>query len=212
MKDYQGNSRKGKEQAGGESTSKPEKKVQKVVAGEVVIKKKGIGQKIKDIFIHADPRSVATFVVASVLIPAARNMLYDAGSEAWKRMLFGDSAPRNYNQGITTKISYNYPVNRHPREPRTAPPIEVGPRRAARGPGTMTILVETREEAELVLESLQDIVSQYDVASVADLNDLIGAEPNHVDNKWGWVFLHESKIYQVRDGFNLELPAPEPIQ
>ena len=70
----------------------------------------------------------------------------------------------------------------------------------------------TREDAEMVLERLTDIIDQYDETSVGDLNDLIGIQGSHVDNKWGWTYLGDTQIRQVREGFLIDLPQPEQLQ
>jgi hypothetical protein len=73
-------------------------------------------------------------------------------------------------------------------------------------------ILSRRDEAELVLERLRDIVDKYQVASVLDLKELLGLESNPVDNKWGWPFLTDASVVAVRDGFILDLPPEEPIQ
>ena len=73
------------------------------------------------------------------------------------------------------------------------------------------MILASREEAELVLERLLDIISKYEVASLADLYDLTGLPSSHVDNKWGWTYLNNTEIRQVRDGYLLDLPPLEEI-
>ena len=47
------------------------------------------------------------------------------------------------------------------------------------------MILNSRSESELVLESLQDIIDKYDVASVADLYQLVGLPTAYTDNKLG---------------------------
>ncbi len=74
MPDYQGNSRKSKE------TEKAPvvKNIEKVVVTDVIIQKRGVGRKFKDLIIAADFRSVLHYVAYDVCVPAARNMVFDA--------------------------------------------------------------------------------------------------------------------------------------
>ena len=73
------------------------------------------------------------------------------------------------------------------------------------------VILGTKEQAELVAERLIDILEKYDVASLADLYDLLGLETSHIDQKWGWTYLGNVQVHQVRQGYLLELPPLEEI-
>lgn len=206
MPDYQSNSKKRKE---AESTTP--KVVERVVVSDVIIQKKSVGRKFKDLFIAADIRTVIHYVATDVLLPAAKNMLWDSLSKGGERMIFGDSAVRRRNFGSGPRITYNNPINRgyEPSSSRYAPRPSSEPR------GSRHIrddfLLSTREEAELVLERMNDIIDNYDVVSLADLNDLVGLPTTHVDNKWGWSSLGNVQIRQIREGFLIDFPPSEAI-
>ncbi len=204
--DYQSNSKKAKEQA----SKKPEKdkNVEKVVVGEVVVQKKSLGRKVKDIFVEADLKSVLRYVGTDVLIPAARNMIVDASTKGVERMMYGESTIRRRGYGAGPRVTYNNPINRGYRDPVGRPQLPSRSPRLRRD----DFILSSREEAELVLERMNDIIDTYEVASVADLNDLVGMPTSHVDNKWGWVYLGDVQIRQIREGYLLDLPPAEPIQ
>lgn len=207
MTDYQGNSRRSKEKA-----VEPEKNIEKVIAGEVVVQKKSLGRKIKDLFVEADFKSVVRYVTGDVLLPAARNMIVDASTKGIERVIYGESAMRRRSIGGGTRFMYHSPINRGPY--REAPPSRApggfvpGPRRQSRD----DLILSSREEAELVVQSMNDIVDQYDVVSVADLNDLVGLPTSHTDNRWGWNQLGNLQIRQIREGYLIDFPPAEPIQ
>lgn len=207
--DYQGNSKSRREP---EKPLPAKPKVEKVVATEVIVQKRGIGRKFKDLFIEADPKSVVRYVAAAVLLPAAKNMVYDAFTKGSERMIFGEgSSRRNINQG--PRITYNSPVNRGYRDSplRSAPPVSQEPRALGRHRQESFILA-SKEEAQTVLERLSDLIDTYEFATVADLNDLLGLPTTYVDNKWGWLYLADTPIRQIREGFLLDLPPAEPLQ
>lgn len=214
--DYAGNSRKSKEKV--EKEGKEAKLVEKVVAGEVVVKKRSIGRRIKDIFIVDDPKRVLLYVLGDVLLPAARNMIVDGAHEATKRMLYGETAARykGYTEGprITYDRMHSNPLRSAAyRDPRVAPPpVGVRPSSGVRSSQDPGYILETRQDAELVLERMQDIIDKYDVVPVADLYELLGLPQDHTDQKWGWISLLGAKILQVREGYLLELPPPEALQ
>lgn len=208
MPDYQGNSKKSKE-----SQNIPPKNVEKVIATEVIIQKKGIGRKFRDLFIEADFKTVIRYVASDVLLPAARNMILDAATKGVERLLYGESAIRRRNFGMGSRITYNAPVNRgYGGSPlRYAPPVLPEPRvsRHTRD----NLILSSREEGEIVLERMNDIIDSYDVVTIQDLNDLVGVEGStHVDNKWGWTNIDHVQIRQVREGYLIDFPPPEPIQ
>lgn len=84
-------------------------------------------------------------------------------------------------------------------------------RRARSAHDFREIILETRAEAEEVIERLFDCVQKYQTATVADLYDMLGIEPAFTDDKWGWYALPGANARRVRDGYLLDLPAPEPL-
>ena len=191
---------------------KPEKKVESVVTGKVVVQKKSLARKFRDLFIEADFKSVSRYVVSDVLLPAIRNTIVDASTKGIERMMYGESTMRRRNFGPGPRISYNQsPLNRGYGSvgPRNAPPISIGPRssRASRE----DFILATREEAELVLERMNDIIDQYEVVTLADLNSLVDYPTSFVDNGWGWAYLGDVQVRQVREGYLLDLPPAERI-
>jgi len=204
MEDYQANSQKSKRDI-------PEKKVGKVITGEVVVKKKGLGRRIKDLFVEADFKSVSRYVFLEVLVPAAKNMVVDGVESGIRRIAYGESSRRRQHG---THITYNNPINRSrwqdPRDPRMAPRPTIGPRSSRPDDDTYAILA-SREDAERVLEGLNTIIESYDIATISDLNELMGQPSNHVHYKWGWVGVVDAPIRQIREGYLIELPPAEPI-
>ena len=74
------------------------------------------------------------------------------------------------------------------------------------------VVFETLEDAEQVLEHLQNVIDTYAHASVADFYDLAGVV--HFDfpaTKLGWGSSASAKIVQTRDGYVIKLPDPLPI-
>lgn len=162
--DYQGNSHKGKK-----AGDIQKEKIEKVVVSEVIVPKKPLGRKVKDLFIVADLGSVARYVVADVLFPAARNMIFDAITEGAKRAMYGDSFARRHgpNSGTQRTAYYNPFARNAVRDSRMAPPVPIGPRSAATSRHIHEdFILSTRDEAELVLERMRDLIDKYEVASV----------------------------------------------
>lgn len=204
MTEYAGNSNKEKE-----GKKQTDKNVKKVVIGEVIQKKKPVGQKFKDVFFGGDFKTAMKFVAAEVLVPALKSLLYESVAKGTERVVFGD---RNYNRNsdYRSRIQYNNPMRQDPRTMARLP--DQAPRALRAGVYEIQdVILSSREEAELVLENLMNIVDKYDVASVSDLNTLLGLPTSHVDLKWGWSFLGNANVTQIRQGYLLELPRLEEI-
>jgi hypothetical protein len=63
-----------------------------------------------------------------------------------------------------------------------------------------------------VLERMQDIIDKYEVVSVSDLYELLGLPSSYQDNKWGWNYLGDVQVRQIREGYLIDFPSAEPIQ
>lgn len=206
MEDYAGNVKKDKDK---EKKDKPEKNIQKVVTTDVVVQKKSLGRKIRDLIIEAEMRNVGRYIFSEVLIPAFKGVVSDAMNKGTDRMLYGERSRRNhYTMG--PRVTYNSPINRGYREPERSRygPATSAPRVAR---AREDFILSSREEADLVLERMNDIIDTYEAVSVADLNELVGLPTTHVDNKWGWTFLGDVDVRQIREGYLIDLPQPETL-
>jgi len=146
------------------------------------------------------------------MLPAARNLIVDASTKGIERMIYGESAMRRRGIGAPgPRVTYNSPINRGGYSPSRPPSITPGESRSPRH-SLNDFILSSREEAELVLERMNDIIDTYEVVSVADLNELVGFPTSFVDNKWGWIYLGDVQIRQIREGYLLDLPSAEQIQ
>ena len=209
--DYQGTNKPKKVEP--DSTPKSDKKLEKVVSGEVVTRKRPLGQRMKDVFLGGEFKSAAQYIAAEVLLPAFRNLLVDATTKGVERVVYGESTQsRGRQQDYRPRVTYNDPIRRYP---TTGSVTQRGnlpdqPSQRARHDRTELIL-SSRADAETVLERLSDIIDRYAVASLADLHELAGIPTTHVDNKWGWESIRFAEIRQIREGYLLDLPPAEAI-
>lgn len=211
--DY-GNSHKNKrEKAVSETNEAPGPKVvMQVVTEPVIIKKPGIGHRFKTVFFGGDFRGAAGYVAADVLLPALRNLVVDMMTKGAERAVYGDSRPSRRptgSFGYTSRISYNSPISRPSLRPAQLPDQNNVVRVVRSQPNEM--IIHSRDEAEMVLERLVDIIDQYGVTSVADLYDLTGNPVSPIDQKWGWTNLNSAEVRQVKEGYLLSLPSVEEI-
>jgi hypothetical protein len=217
---YAANSRKAKEASS--KPERPEKKLDKVISGNAIQKKQGIGQKFKTLFMSGDFKY---YVIQDMVKPSLRAFAWDFIIEGARRAIgerdtYGRSRPPSGGFGPSPQRNYAQPVQRTGWGPQPAGPLGRDPayipdqhrfaRDSRRDP--YEYLVPTRDDAENCLESLATVIEQWDNVSVADLHELLGLTQSHVDQKWGWTHLNGATYRQVRDGYLLVLPPVEQLQ
>ena len=214
MENYPSNSKTKVQTEGTEAktNAKPKKKVERITTGSVTRRKKSLGKKFAETFGGGDAQGVFAYIAQDVLLPAAKDMIADAVSQGIEKMLFGDAARTGRSRTSITRpngtnyTSYNrYAVNPgHRQEPRR----EMS-RRARATHDFDEIVLDSRAEAQGVLEQLFTLVEDYDVATVADLYEMVGQTGSFTDEKWGWVDMRGASITRVKGGYLLDLPRPE---
>lgn len=73
------------------------------------------------------------------------------------------------------------------------------------------IVLDSRVECEEVLDTLIELASKYDAATMRDLLGLIGEPHNPTHENFGWYDLRGSRIHRVSEGYLLDLPRPEAL-
>lgn len=177
------------------------KKLEKVVRGNVKLKKKSELSKFTDIFIAEDVKSVGSYAFMEVLVPAIKKAVVDIVTDGINMIFYGGT--ERGRKSSSSKVSYrSYYDSRDDRRP-----VE----RTRTGYAYDDIVLPSRGEAEEVLEQLDNALDMYKVVSVADLYDLIGESCPHTAHKYGWTNLRNARAVKVRDGYLLELPKALPI-
>lgn len=190
----------------------PKKEVVKIVSVDATIKPAPIHKRIKAIFFSGSARSASRFVFIEVLIPALKNMVAEGTSKGIDKMLYGESPRSRFgNEPGRSRYSYNNPVFRGDPRERSVMYPDQPPRAITRHAPVGEILLNSRIDAENVVEELANMIEKYEVASVADLYELVGLPSAHTDNKWGWSQLKYANVRQTRDGYLIELPPAEAI-
>lgn len=209
MSEFPSNSQKKKPPTPKETPAPEEKKViEKVVKTDAIQRKKPLGTRMKDLFFGGDSAGAWDYVQNDVLIPAAKNAMADAISQGFERMIFGEAQSRSRRTGRRPNephISYN---SMYDRGSSKRPQLS---RRARASHDFDEIILRTRPEAEEVLDRLFELMSKYELATVADLYAMVGVKADYTDEKWGWLDLRGAEIVRVRAGYLLDLPRPEPI-
>ena len=195
METYRGNSyRERSNQA-----SKEDKKIEKVITGKVRTKKKSEMSKLKDVFIAEDVRNVKSYVVLDVLVPAIKKAIYDIVVDG-VGMILGESVAKK--RSGSNYVSYRDCSSSTRRDSE----------RRRRGYEIDDVILDSRGEAEDVLDRMDDVLDEYKVVTVSDFYDLVGISDEPIDHKYGWRNIASAEVVRSRDGgYMIRLPRPMPI-
>lgn len=207
MEDFPSNRRKDREPP-------REPRAEKVASGRR--RRRPLGKQFRNVFFSGDARSAIEYTVLEVAIPEAKNLMVDffvAGLERW---ILGERRPRGRGSSPYGQIT-NY--NQYSRGPMRddRPPMSAATRMMSRQARARhdfgEIVLESRRDADEVIDRMYDILSKYGEVSVADLLELVGIESTYVDKNWGWTDLRGTHIGRPRGGgYSLELPTPESLK
>lgn len=186
-------------------------KEEKLVEGKVVTRKIPWWKRFASSMVADDAQSVGDYILTDVLIPSAKNLISDIIGQGTNRVLFGTSS-RLRRPGFGSTSLKHTPYERFSsidREPPRRPALS----QVARATHDFEeVVLETREDAIIVIEALVNRIARYQAATVSDLYDILGVTGSYVDKQWGWTDLITADVRQVRGGFLLDLPRPEPIR
>ena len=207
--DYKPNSKKYKEeQAKNQAVDK--KKVEKVISGTAKVKKKSELRKFTDIFVSEDVSNVKSYIFSDVLIPAVKKLVSDIVTDGIDMILYGGSGRRDRDRRSGGSPSY---INYTRYSDRNDDRHSYKDNRTRNGYGYDDIIVNSRADAEAVIEQMDGIIDTYGMVSVADLYDLVGMTSNYTDNNYGWTNIRNAEPVRMRDGgWMIKMPKAIPIK
>lgn len=194
-REYTPNSHKYKE----EQKAAAEKKIERVVTGNVKTKKKLVGK----LFGSQDVGDVKEYLIDEVAIPGVKNLILDFIIGGATRLLGGKSKYARSSGG--SKISYRDFYEQ--RDDRRAPTTTGGSGRF----DFEEIIFPTRIDAEKVRDQMDEVIARYGFVTVGDMYDMAGLPQPFTGQKYGWTSIVNSRIETVRDGYVINLPKMGPI-
>jgi hypothetical protein len=190
------------------SNSNKDRRLKKVVQGTATTRKPSLAKKFGETFIADDVSNVKNYLFFDVLVPAIKDTIVNFVTNGINAVIYGDTRPRQSrfnqpygNRPYTSYSSYSRPSTRPEGSFRSGREIRYSQEKEP--------IVESRYDADLVLEELNNCICEYDQATVGDLYDLLGFDPDHTDYKWGWTDLSSATVRKVPGGWLIDLPRPQ---
>lgn len=172
--------------------NKPEK-MEKVIEGEVVKRKRPLGRQLSDIFLAEDWDTVKQYIVWDVIIPGIKYTFVNA----LEMMILGETRGGG-NGKYRDYTSYSRNNNKTNRRDFTD--------NNRSKPDYRDYTFQTRRDAEEVLAALRDRIREYGSSSVADFYDAVGQSTEYTENRYGWTNLDKASVRPCRDGYYIDLP------
>lgn len=199
------------------ATTKPKKDIKAVIDEPVKLKKKGLGQKFKQMIVGDSAQDVGSYLLFDVMVPAAKNLFYDLVTQGAGRMMWGGAAPGQspryggrpgYNDYAGTSNRFIRPSSTSNGQPMS---LKQSNQAASANMQFQEILYPTRGSAERVLDSMLEALDAYNVVSVADLYTFAGVSGDYTYEKYGWTDLRDARIRQSADGWFIQFPPSKVI-
>jgi hypothetical protein len=198
-------------------TAKPveeKEKVEKVIVGGVTRRKPSLASKFKATFIGGDSKTVGRYILTDVVIPTVKDLIFDIITQGSEKTLYGDarSSGRRTVASRIGGVAYTA-YHRAAQQANTVRPdprsTVIQQRAATRAiPVFEDIILDTRVEAEGVIDELVQLIGKYEQASITDLYDLLGEKAEYTYNLWGWQDIQGMGVDYTRGGYLLRLPPP----
>lgn len=175
-----------------------------------VVRQVTTGKRITKNVVTTTLKSVGSYILFDILIPAAKNTLSDMINNASDMILFGEPKTRRRDRDRTgPRVSYTSYYDRDRDRPydRDRRDRIYGRSRF----DSDEIILPSREDAEEVKQSLFDVFDQYNAVTVSEFLELVGLPDEYTDRNYGWTNLRDVEVRRVRDGYVIDLPSPRAL-
>lgn len=146
-------------------------------------------------------------MIFDVVIPTVKDTIMDLFNMAFYGESYGNRNTRSSRRGYYTNERTSYSSYYKSERDR-----ERDYRRNRRSNDVPEIIVDSRADAQDVLEEMNNLIDEYDDVSVGDLNQIVGITGTPQDEKWGWYDISSARIKKVGPReYLVDLPRPKPL-
>jgi hypothetical protein len=182
-----------------------------VISGVAVERKEPLRKKFLQAYAGDSAQSVGQYLLMDVIVPGTKNIISDLVTQGINRLLYGGSRPVQNNIRSNVGGGYGKFFNggANTQQSQQSQPVV---RTAQPNHGFGEIVLQTRSDAEIVIDSLRELIEAYGNAKVANLYSLVGISGDFTNQSYGWTNLSRAGVIQIREGYLLDLPQPEVLK
>lgn len=208
MQDYKPNSHRFKEEQAKVDEGKKQE-LQKVVTGSAKTVKKSGARKFADVFMAENSGNIGEYILMELVVPSLKKLIYEMGRDSLDMILFGGTRKHSDSRSTPSNyVSYRQYSDRDRRDDRRDNRYSSGARAVYE---YEEVWLESRGDAEAVLDRMNELVDHYGVVSVAALYDLAGLRCNYTANNYGWTNIRNAEIIRSAGGYLIRMPKAMPI-
>lgn len=186
-----------------------------VISGSAVERKEPLRKKFLQAYTGDSAQSVGQYLLMDVVVPGTKNIISDLVTLGINRLLYGGSRPVQ-GGGVRSNVGgygrYFNGSNSGSNTQQQNQPTQPSARQVQQPHSFGEIVLQTRADAEIIIDSLRELVEVYGNAKVANLYSLLGITGEFTDQSIGWTNLSRAGVIQIREGYLLDLPRPEVLR
>jgi hypothetical protein len=174
--------------------------VKKVASGKRIVKKQSI--------FFDTLKNVGTYILYDILIPAAKATVSDMMKNGTDMILWGEPRGNRRDRDRGTHVSYTSYYDRDRDRDHDRGRDRERPRSRFR---LDEIILESRSDANDVLQQMFNILDEYNSVTVAEFLELVDVPDEFTDQNYGWTNLRDAEVKRIREGYIIDLPAPKAL-
>lgn len=181
----------------------PAVKQKALVSHPGTIKKPSLAARFARAFIAEDVTDVKSYILSEVVVPAVKDTIVDVATTFIERLMFGGGGGYSHKRSsIPSKVSYQSYYDK-PAQRKAS--LFYSDARSS----DERVLLDSRKDAEIVLDKMGDVIDRYGTVSVADYYEFVGVPSEFTDNKYGWSDISSARV--CRDGRQYYIDLPRSI-
>jgi hypothetical protein len=187
-------------------TGVAEKADRKVIQGTARTKQKSELQKAAGSFVSSDLRSVGSFALTDIIIPALKNTIVNVFKDGIEMLFFGEARRSSSSDRRVPGAYVDYSSRFDRRD-------DIRREETRRADYDYTdIVFENVEQAEAVVDAMGDSIARYGFVTILDLFEFAGlTAPPYTKTRYGWDSIRYAEVRRNRDGgYYIDLPRPIP--
>lgn len=178
------------------------------LAGKVNVNKDGEGKKFLKLFFTGSIKDALKYAFDNVFVPYTKDAICRTSTNVVNYWVNGDKPSIN-NQAGANRVSY-WQGGANRTGIQSVPPT---PKPISNIYKVSDLTFENRGDAETILMRLNESVTVYGKASVADFYDLAQVKYSFTDYNYGWTDLTGTRVVRNFDGsYSIDFPRAIPLK